>query len=207
MLFTGVVELLDRMHIQPGGVEARYAIFPLQTLVCAGVLAYFWRDYRLRMPQKAWLTAGIAVLVAALWVTPQAVFHAAARTDGFNPGIFAGRPGSYWVDLVMRFLRLVVVAPALEEIFWRGFLLRFVINEEFEAVPFGTYGRLANALVVAGFMLEHSMPDWPAALAAGILYNVVAYRTRSLSSCILAHAITNALLGGYIMMTHQWGFW
>lgn len=207
MLFTGVVEMLDRMHIQPGGLGARYALFPLQTLACAGVLAYFWRDYRVRLPQKAWLAAAIAVLVAALWIAPQAVFHLPARTDGFDPGAFSGRPGLYWVEMVMRFLRLVVVAPALEEIFWRGFLLRFLINEEFEAVPFGTYARQANALVVAGFMLEHSMPDWPAALAAGILYNLVAYRTRSLSSCILAHAITNALLGGYIMITHQWGFW
>jgi hypothetical protein len=56
-------------------------------------------------------------------------------------------------------------------------------------------------------MLEHSVPDWPAALVAGFLYNLVAYRTKSLSSCVLAHGVTNALLGGYIIMTRQWGFW
>jgi hypothetical protein len=56
-------------------------------------------------------------------------------------------------------------------------------------------------------MLEHSLHDWPAALATGLLYNMVAYRSRTLSSCILAHAITNALLGTFIMLTAQWGFW
>jgi CAAX prenyl protease-like protein len=171
------------------------------------VLAWFWRDYRLRMPGTAWLAVGIGALVFALWVSPQAVFHQPARLDGFNPGVFAGRPVLYWGEVALRFLRLALVVPALEEIFWRGFLLRYLINEEFEAVPFGTYARLANGLVAIGFMLEHSMPDWPAALATGLLYNWIAYRTRSLSSCILAHAITNALLGVYIMMTRQWGFW
>ena len=48
---------------------------------------------------------------------------------------------------------------------------------------------------------------WPAALVTGFLYNVVAVRTRSLPACVAAHAVTNALLGGYVMYTHQWGFW
>ncbi len=107
----------------------------------------------------------------------------------------------------MRFLRLVIVVPLLEEIFWRAFLLRYLINEQFDTVPFGTYGLAANALVALGFMFEHAWPDWPAALATGLLYNAVAFRTRSLSSCVLAHALTNALLGAFIVLTHQWGFW
>jgi CAAX prenyl protease-like protein len=207
MLFTALAGLLDSAHILPGGVAAKYLLFPFQTVVCAGVLAWFWREYRLRLPRKAWLAALVAVLVFANWVSPQALFHQAPRLQGFDPGLFAGRPALYWAELALRFLRLVAVVPALEEIFWRGLLLRYLINEEFDAVPFGTYTRLSNAVVAIGFMLEHSTPDWPAALATGVLYNFVAYRTRSLSSCILAHAITNALLGVYIMMTRQWGFW
>ena len=61
--------------------------------------------------------------------------------------------------------------------------------------------------MTVGFMFEHSRPDWPAALITGLLYNLVAVRTRSLPACVTAHAVTNALLGGYVMYTHQWGFW
>jgi CAAX prenyl protease-like protein len=86
-------------------------------------------------------------------------------------------------------------------------VLRFLVKEDFRSVPIGTFTQTANALVAVGFVLEHSVPDWPAALAAGLLYNLVAYRTKSLSSCVVAHGITNALLGGFIMMTRQWGFW
>lgn len=207
MLFVGVSEGLVNAHVMPGGVSAMYVMFPLQTLACAGALAYFWRQYGLAAPRKGWLAVGIGLLVFALWVSPQVEFHRPERLIGFDPGVFAGQPGIYWGEMVMRFVRLVVVVPLLEEIFWRGFLLRYLVDEEFEAVAFGTYARLANALVAVGFMLEHSMQDWPAALAAGFLYNLVAYRTRSLSSCVLAHGITNAMLGGFIVMTRQWGFW
>ncbi len=207
MLLIALCEALDRMHVMPWGLEAKYLVFPIQTAVCAVAMARFWPVYRMGAPRKAWLAAGIGVLVFALWVSPQTLFHAPPRIDGFDPGVFAGRPGLYWGELVMRILRLVVVVPLLEEIFWRGFLLRFFVNEDFQTVPFGTQGVLANWVVAAGFMLEHSTRDWPAALAAGLLYNLVAYRTRSLSSCVLAHAITNTLLGAFILMTHQWGFW
>jgi CAAX prenyl protease-like protein len=207
MLLTGVCQWLDRMRIEPGGVGARYTLFPSQTLICLGMLVYFRRDYRLRTPLKAWLACAVGVAVFGLWISPQAVFHQAPRLDGFDPEVFAGRPVLYWGGLALRFLRLVAVVPVLEEIFWRGFLLRYLVNEEFEAVPFGACTPMANAVVAIGFMFEHSLPDWPAGLATGLLYNMVACRTRSLSSCILAHALTNALLGAFIMSTRQWGFW
>lgn len=190
----------------PLGPGAPYVIYPIQTLACAAVLAYFWRTYRLRMPRKAWLGLAIGVAAFLIWISPQALFHQPPRVGGFNVDEFSD-PWIYWGELVMRFLRLVVVVPVLEEVFWRGFLLRYLIDPEFERVPFGTYARMANAVVALGFMLEHSTPDWPAALATGLLYNIAAYRSRSLSTCILAHAVTNALLGAYIMTTRQWGFW
>jgi uncharacterized protein len=62
-------------------------------------------------------------------------------------------------------------------------------------------------VVTVGFMLVHSTADWPAALLTGALYNWVAYRTKSLAACVLAHAFTNLLPGVWIMNTRQWGFW
>ena len=57
------------------------------------------------------------------------------------------------------------------------------------------------------FGLAHCGPDFVPALACGALFNWIAIRTRSLSACVLAHAVTNLLLGFYIMTTRQWGFW
>src|SRR5271154_1637367 len=75
MLFTGLTQGMDALHLRPWGMAAMYLIFPLQTVVCAGVLAYFWRDYGLKRPRVAWVAVVIGVLAAALWVSPQEVFH------------------------------------------------------------------------------------------------------------------------------------
>jgi CAAX prenyl protease-like protein len=95
----------------------------------------------------------------------------------------------------------------IEEIFWRGFFLRYLIAEDFDRVAFGRFSWLSFTAVTLLFAFSHSKADWAAALCAGALYNLVAYRTRSLFSCVFAHALTNLLLGLWIMHTRQWGFW
>jgi CAAX prenyl protease-like protein len=82
-----------------------------------------------------------------------------------------------------------------------------LINEKFHRVPFGTFSWLSFTVVTLGFGFSHSPEDRIAALITGALYNCVAYRTRNLASCVLAHAVTNLLLGLWIMKTRQWGFW
>jgi len=205
--FLGVVGVFK----SPGGAfwlaAPEYWLYPLQTLCCAALLAWFWREYEFHPLVRVGFVVAIAVVVFLLWIAPQAFFDFAPRQEGFNPDLFASQPFAYWATVSMRFLRLVVVVPLVEEIFWRGFLLRYFINEKFATVPFGTFSWLSFGVVTLGFIFAHSMADWPAAAATGVLFNLVAYRTRSLSSCVLVHAITNLLLGIWIMQTKQWGFW
>jgi hypothetical protein len=210
LLFTLLLALGSALKT-PGASLWRSApelwLYPLQTLLCAGLLIYFWRDYDFHSLGRPLFAVLIALLVFALWIAPQQFLGFPPRLFGFNPEALAARPVLYWATIILRFLRLVVVVPLLEEIFWRGFLLRYLIAEDFTKVAFGTFSWLSFAAVTLAFCLAHSRPDWPAALITGALYNVVAYRTRSLSSCVLAHALTNLALGLWIMATKQWGFW
>ena len=184
-----------------------YWLYPLQTFCCAGLLAWFWRQYEFQRLARVFFTVAVAVFVFVLWISPQAFFGFAPRAEGFNPDVLAANPAAYWATVLLRFLRLAVVVPLVEEIFWRGFLLRYFINENFDRIPFGAFSWLSFAAVTAGFTFVHSPADWPAAAVTGALYNFVAYRTKSLSSCVLAHAVTNLLLGVWIMNTKEWGFW
>ena len=184
-----------------------YWIYPVQTIGCGALLLWFWREYELRAVRQIGFTVAVGLVVFALWISPRAFLGFAPRLDGFNPEIFSGQPVSYWSTIVFRFLRLVVVVPLVEEIFWRGFLLRYLVSEKFYAVPVGSFSWLSFAMVTAGFGFTHARADWIPAFIAGALYNSVAYRTKSLMSCILAHAVTNLLLGLWIMKTGQWGFW
>jgi CAAX prenyl protease-like protein len=184
-----------------------YWTYPAQTLICGALLLWFWREYEFRSPRKIWFALLIGVVVFALWIAPQQFFGFEPRLIGFDPDLFAAQPALYWGTVVFRFLRLVIVVPLVEEVFWRGFLLRYLINERFTGVTVGTFSWLSFITVTLAFGFAHSRADWIAALICGALYNLVAYRTRSLASCVLAHATTNLLLGGWIMQTRQWGFW
>ena len=182
-------------------------IYPLQTLLSGVALFYFRREYQFQRLRRPLFTVAIGLLVFVIWIAPQQFFSLAARVLGFNPETLAGWPSLYWTTLAVRFLRLVVVVPLVEEIFWRGFLLRYLISEKFERVAFGNFSWFSFAVVTLAFCFSHSMADWPAALIAGALYNIVAYRTKSLVSCVAAHGLTNFALGLWIVATKQWGFW
>jgi hypothetical protein len=209
-LFVGLLGVVSLLKVVGGPfwlTAPEYWIFPLQTLCCGAVLIWFWRRYEFHRLARLAFVIAIAVVVFLLWISPQAFFGFAPRNEGFNPNTFAAQPAAYWATVAFRFLRLVVVVPLVEEIFWRGFLLRYFINEQFDEVPFGTFSWFSFVLVAIGFALAHSSADWVAAAITGALYNFVAYRTRSLASCVVAHAVTNLLLGLWIMRTHEWGFW
>jgi hypothetical protein len=184
-----------------------YWIYPLQTALCGVALVIYWRHYDFGK-RGGWgfaLAAGVVVL--GLWIAPQVLLGAAPRTDGFDPSVFDEGSGLYWLTVLARFARLVVIVPLVEELFWRGFLMRYVIREDFTQVPVGTFQWKSFVLVAVFFMFVHSVADWPAALLCGVIYNLVAVRTGSLAACIAAHALTNLGLGIYIMSTRQWGFW
>lgn len=187
--------------------SAEYWVYPLQTILCGGLVFWFRREYRWHRLSGIGFAIAVALFVFVLWISPQVFFGFPSRMEGFDPGIFGSQPGLYWSTVAFRFLRLVVVVPLIEEIFWRGFLLRYLIAEDFVCVPFGSFSWLSFGAVTMLFALSHSKADWGAALVTGALYNWVAYRTKSLSACVLTHAVTNLLLGLWIMQTRQWGFW
>jgi CAAX prenyl protease-like protein len=187
--------------------SADYWIYPLQTIVCGGLLIWFRREYDFEPLRNTAFTIFVAALVFALWISPQQFLGFPTRNVGFNPDIFANQPLLYWPTVGFRFLRLVIVVPLVEEIFWRGFLLRFLVDENFGRVRLGTFSWVSFVVVTLGFGFSHSADDWIAACLTGAIYNGVAYRTKSLWSCVLAHAVTNLLLGIWIMTTKQWGFW
>lgn len=187
--------------------EPKYWIYPLQTLLCAGVLIWYWKDYDFQWTRGLGTAVLWGVILFFLWVSPQMFLGAPPRGDGFNPDVFAEDPALYYLTLFARFTRLVIIVSLLEEIFWRGFLMRYFINNKFLEVPFGTPNLAAFSGVVILFVFVHDFVDFFGAMAAGVIFNMVAIKTRSLGACVICHAVTNLLLGIYVVSTKQWGFW
>ena len=112
---------------------------------------------------------------------------------------------SGWV-LSWRTARAVVIVPIVEELFWRGWLMRWLINNDFERVPLGSYSPLAFWSSAALFASEHG-PYWDVGLITGVVFNMWMIRTRSLADCVLMHAVTNGLLSAYVIAAGQWQYW
>lgn len=208
VVFAGLL-LAQDLAGRAGVQRPEYWVHPLQAVLCGATVLWFWRDYRFTPlgPRALLWGFGAGLLALAVWIAPQILLGANPRTaGGFDPTPLAGQPGLYWTVLAARLVRLAVVVPFVEEVFWRGFLLRYLANEDFTRAAY-RFHPLAFGVVVAGFTFEHGSADWPAAAFVGVLYNLVAIRTQSLGACVLAHAVTNAGLGAYILATRQWGFW
>jgi len=165
-------------------------------------------------PSKPLLSVGIGLLVFVLWIGPDLIWSGWHRTLLFDNPIMGHPAGNTPpaskndpVFLVFRVLVSVVAVPILEELFWRGWLMRWIINaDDFEKVPLGAYTPAAFWIVAVLFASEHGS-FWDVGLLAGIVYNALMVRTRNLWDCIVAHAVTNAALAAYVVLAGQWQYW
>ena len=124
----------------------------------------------------------------------------------FNPAREIATPLGVFLFLVVRFIGLVVVAPLVEELFYRNFLLRFVSNmDDFQRVPIGTFS--AAALLISSGVFALSHPEWLAAAIFALALCGLLRGTKNFFACVLAHGVTNLLLGIFVLHTAQWQYW
>ncbi len=125
----------------------------------------------------------------------------------FNP--WAGFEGEEWqrqVFLAFRFVGLVLVVPVIEEMFLRGFVMRYTQAERWWTVPWGVADRTALLVGTVLPVLLHPAE----ALAAAVWFGMIHWlylRTKNIWDCIAAHAVTNLLLGVYVLKYDQWWLW
>src|SRR5262249_36909700 len=100
----------------------------------------------------------------------------------------------------------VVVAPAAEELAFRGYLTRRLIAADFRSVPPGTFTWPSFLASSALFGLTHG-PNWAAGTLAGMAFALVYYRRGKLIDAVLAHAAANGLLAAYALATGDWSRW
>jgi len=98
-----------------------------------------------------------------------------------------------------------VLVPVMEELFWRSFMMRWIDNPDFEKVDPASVTPKAMVLSTLVFMLAHT--QWLGAIVAGLAYAWLYRYTRSLWAAILAHAVTNGVLGIWVVFRGAWQFW
>lgn len=189
---------------------SNYIFYPVKTALVAIILILFWGRYsEINIKQGvSWKSIFIGLLtgtvVFVLWINMDWGFATIGEQKEFNPTIFE----SYALTTIIISFRLFgssVVVPVFEELFWRSFVMRYIINAKFEDVPIGKFTWPSFIIASTLFGLEHNL--WLAGIIAGMLYSMLLYYTKNLSVVIFSHGITNLFLGIYIITTGNWQFW
>ncbi len=185
-------------------------IYPVKTLVVVAALLYYWSQYdELSWPPKLsfsslTLAIGTGVFVYLAWVRMDWSWAMQGeRPSGYDPFFQQGAGG--YVLAACRLFGAAIVVPIMEELFWRSFLMRYLISSRFETVLLGTMTPLSFGLMVVLFGVEHDL--WLAGMMAGAAYGLLLARTRNLWACVIAHGITNLTLGIHVLVTHEWHWW
>jgi CAAX prenyl protease-like protein len=187
--------------------------YALRLVIMTAVLWFFSRnviDFRTRHLAAS---VGLGIAVFALWVAPDALFPGYRSHWLFQNSLTGSAKGTIqpgiennFLLLALRTLRASLIVPIVEELFWRAWLMRWLIERDFWKVPLGTYAPQAFWITALLFASEHG-PYWEVGLLCGIIYNWWMVKTKSLGDLILAHAVTNACLCAYVILTQKWEYW
>lgn len=204
-------------------------VYPLQTFVAGALLIFFWKNYSFGSLRVGGLVFAVfmGVVGIGLWILPSFLYDyfaftketvggwsklgLAPREEGFDPSVLVPEFGytGYWTSLILRFLRAVIIVSFVEEIFWRGFLMRFLLNRDgdYWSEPFGKPQLLGYLVTTGAFILAHQPVDYLGAFLFGSLMYWVAVRTKSLGACVVMHAVANLIMGIYALQTGEYGLW
>ncbi|MBC7928731.1 MAG: CAAX prenyl protease-related protein [Bryobacteraceae bacterium] len=208
VLFLGLLALAPQFSAVLGQWEypSRAAILAL-TLV---VVSRHVIDFRMQTPLIA-ILVGIGVFF--LWIGPDFLIPGYRNhwlfqnslTGQIKPGIAPDFQNN-WLVLAARSLRAIVLVPIIEELFWRAWLMRWLIDPKFYRVSLGTFTWSSMLITAFLFGSEHG-PYWDVGLLTGLIYNFLMVRSKRLGDCILAHSVTNACLSAYVVLYNRWEYW
>jgi CAAX prenyl protease-like protein len=202
-----VVTLLPKLPVKPAVAG------PLWFIIFVPVCFACW-PRSLSLIPKHWISSvGMGAAIFLLWIAPEVLIPGYRNNVVFSNSFFghvhssipAEALRSSWV-LAWRTARATLIVPIVEELFWRAWMLRWLINTDFQRIRLGTYAPMAFWLSALLFGSEHG-PYWDVGLVTGIFYNWWMVRTKSVADCILMHATTNFVLSGYVIFSGNWQYW
>ena len=155
----------------------------------------------------SWEAIGIGVVVFAIWIGLDPFYpKLPGAGTSWNPQSQFG-PHSTLATLFIgvRLIGVTLVVPPLEEVFYRSFVYRWIVNPDFRSVPLGRFAWFPFLVTSAVFGFEHH--EWLAGILCGFAYQGLVCWKKRLGDAMTAHALTNFLLGVYVIWKGAWNFW
>lgn len=190
------------------GLDVRW-LYAMRAGVVALLLVVLWRGYsELSWPAGLsagawWMALAGGVMVFMLWLLPYPAWAELGGGSGFIPTHADGS-----IDPLLAAIRIAgaaLVVPLMEELFWRSCIMRWLDRKDFMQLDPARVSWRAYAVSALLFALAHSL--WLAGLLAGLIYGWLYIRYRNLWMPVLAHAVTNGMLGLWVLRSGEWRYW
>ncbi len=211
------------------GDTGRYWVYAGKTFLGAVMLLAIWRYIEEMEWRFSWEAVAVGVGVWIIWVGLDGYYPktgtlyaehicpwlqkigltkscTAAPVAPWNPNeAFGPASGLALFFIVVRIVGSSLVVPPLEEVFYRSFVYRYIASQEFMAVSLGKF--LPIPFLVTSVLFGFVHHEWLAGILCGFAYQGLVIWKGRLGDAIVAHGITNFLLGLWVVWKGAWHFW
>lgn len=195
-----------------------YRAVPIAIRGVGGLLAAWMVWPWLPRLGKPHLLLGVVfgLLSAALWVGGQHLFNGLglggawfglkAPAEPIDPRIGLTAT-AWWSQAVLRIAVATITVPIVEELFWRGFMLRALIDyARFDKLPMHQFTWISFLGTALLSTLQHPA-NWGISIFCWMAFNGLFYWKRSLAFLMIVHGVTNLALYVYTIRRGDWQFW
>lgn len=186
------------------GGDVMFWSYPVKVFVGA------WMVWEMRrfVPEMRWtvsweaIVVGVVIFVAWVGLDPfypkNNLLFKDTEESIWNPFAKYGEGSmAAWTLIVIRIFGMTVLVPPIEEAFYRSLVYRWIIKYDFSKVPLNQFDGVALMLVSVLFGAMHF--QWLPGIMCGLAYQWLVIRRGHLGDAMTAHAITNFLLGVYVV--------
>jgi exosortase E/protease (VPEID-CTERM system) len=182
------------------GFETLYVLRFVAALIAIRV---YWPRLRALDWRFSWRGVLVGSVVFGIWILGARLF---LRPSSIPTTLLAMSPAARTLWIAIRIAASVITVPIAEELAYRGYLMRRIVAEDFEAVRFAAVGLAPLLVSAAVFGVTHGAL-WLPGIIAGLMYAGIVVRTGRFGEAVAAHATTNGLVAAYVLLANQWQLW
>jgi CAAX prenyl protease-like protein len=189
------------------GDASQYWIYALKTAVGAWLLWLVYPYVKEMRWKLSWEAIALGLAVFLVWIGLDRHYPMLLhRVGSYNPFRTYGAGSALgWTFIAVRILGSSLVVPPLEEVFYRSFLYRYLIKSDFLQIPLSQFAW--RAFLTTGLVFGLGHYEWLSGIICAFAYQGLICRKGRLGDAIAAHAITNFLLGLWVVSRQAYCFW
>jgi exosortase E/protease (VPEID-CTERM system) len=195
VLAAGVVS-----HVISNDFDLFYCLRPIAGLLA---LAFYRRKLSSLDWSFSWCGPCVGAAVFLIWIVAA---HFLLPSHAMPERLSMLSPA--WRDswVAARIAGSILIVPLAEELAYRGFVMRRLIDPDFESVSYRAVRWPALMVSAVVFGMAHGALWFPG-IVAGMAFGLILMRRGRIGEAVAAHVTANALIAAFVLGAGQWQLW